>query len=321
MLEYNRFSWWRTTFSLEGTALPRAAARVLLFTGYCAAVQWGFDEAQELSWFQPGSFRLDPVGHAVVGSLLGFLIVFRMNASNMRYWEGRSHWGQIINASRNLVRVGCEHTDGGEELAGLVTGFAISLRRSLQGHRDTEGAELYLPAEVNLQSVTFGNPPTGVAAAISEWIGRHFRAGVIDAQRLRTLEVFLGQLVDAQGGCEKIQKTPMPFAYVAMIKQLIVVYLLTLPLALCEPCGWWSPLLMAVVSLALLGMEEASVEIEDPFGTHDNCLDMGRFTLTIARDCAQLAGRAAHRNASEGADVEGADESRASNRHVVAAGV
>lgn len=309
MLEYNRFSWWRTTFSLKGTALPRAARRVLIFTLYCAAVQWGFATASTHGWFAPGTMRLDPVGHAVVGSLLGFLIVFRMNASNMRYWEGRSHWGDIINSSRNLVRVGCEHTEDGEELAGLVTGFAVCLRRSLQGHRDTEGAELYLPAEVNMQAATFGNPPTAVAAAISEWIGRHFRSGAIDAQRLRTLEVFLGSLVDAQGGCEKIQKTPMPFAYVAMIKQLIVVYLLTLPLALCEPCGWWSPLLMAVVSLALLGMEEASVEIEDPFGTHDNCLDMGRFTLTIARDCAQLANRAAHRDASGSAASDVGDAS------------
>jgi putative membrane protein len=310
MLEYNRFSWWRTTFSLKGTALPRAAARVLFFTAYCAAVTWAFEAAADEAWFVPGSFKLDPVGHAVVGSLLGFLIVFRMNASNMRYWEGRSHWGQVINSSRNLVRVGCEHTVTGEELAGLVTGFAVCLRRSLQGHRDTEGAELYLPADVNLQAATFGNPPTAVAAAISEWIGRHFRAGVIDAQRLRTLEVFLGYLVDSQGGCEKIQKTPMPFAYVAMIKQLIVVYLLTLPLALCEPCGWWSPLLMAVVSLALLGMEEASVEIEDPFGTHDNCLDMGRFTLTIARDCAQLANRAAHRDDSGHATSDVGDGSQ-----------
>ncbi|MFO0919044.1 MAG: bestrophin family ion channel [Planctomycetaceae bacterium] len=80
--------------------------------------------------------------------------------------------------------------------------------------------------------------------------------------------------------CEKIQKTPLPFVYVVMIKQLIAVYLLTLPIVLCDRCGWWSPLLMAVVSLGLFGMEEASVEIEDPFRTDDNCLDLNTYTLT-----------------------------------------
>jgi putative membrane protein len=103
------------------------------------------------------------------------------------------------------------------------------------------------------------------------------------------LEEQLSKLVDAQGGCEKIQKTPLPFAYVAMIKQLILVYLVTLPLVLCERCGWWSPLLLAIIALGLFGMEEASVETEDPFGSDDNCLDLETYSLTIARDTGQLA--------------------------------
>ena len=76
-----------------------------------------------------------------------------------------------------------------------------------------------------------------------------------------------------------------------MIKQLILIYLATLPLVLCERCGWWSPLLILVVALGLFGLEEASVEIEDPFGKDANCLDMETYTLTIARDTGQLAVR------------------------------
>jgi predicted membrane chloride channel (bestrophin family) len=50
---------------------------------------------------------------------------------------------------------------------------------------------------------------------------------------------------------------------------------------------------MAMASLSLFGIEEASVEIENPFGKEDNCLDMAAFTLTIARDTGQMA---AHKN-------------------------
>ncbi|MFM9010374.1 MAG: bestrophin family ion channel [Planctomycetota bacterium] len=72
-------------------------------------------------WFTRSTpIGLDPFGHSVLGSLIGFLIVFRMNASNARYWEGRSLWGQLINASRNLVRAGSEFSSEGVELAGLV---------------------------------------------------------------------------------------------------------------------------------------------------------------------------------------------------------
>lgn len=303
MIEYNRYGWWRNLFSWKGTALPRAVWRIASFTLYAAIVQTIYEAGEILGVLDAQRFLgLDPVGHAVLGSLLGFLIVFRMNASNNRYWEGRSHWGAIINASRNLVRFGAEYTREAEELASLVTGYVICLRRSLQGHRDTEDVDLYLTPEVCAQVHRFGNPPTAIAAAISEWIGRQYRAGIFDTQMARYAEEQLAKLVDSQGGCEKILKTPLPFAYVAMIKQTIFVYLATLPVVLCERCGWWSPLLMAVISFGLLGMEEASVEIEDPFGTDDNCLDMGAYTLTIARDTGQLAQRA-RLQAARSADV------------------
>jgi putative membrane protein len=103
------------------------------------------------------------------------------------------------------------------------------------------------------------------------------------------MEDQLSCMVDAQGACEKIRKTPMPFVYVVMIKQLILVYLLTLPFAVGGRCGWWSPVVMAIVSLGLFGMEEAGVETEDPFGTDENCLDMETYTLTVARDTGQMA--------------------------------
>ncbi len=48
---------------------------------------------------------------------------------------------------------------------------------------------------------------------------------------------------------------------------------------------------MAIVSLGLFGIEEASVEIEDPFGVEENCLDMVTYTVTIARDTGQMASR------------------------------
>jgi putative membrane protein len=113
---------------------------------------------------------------------------------------------------------------------------------------------------------------------------------------VRHLEDLVGRLVDAQGGCEKIQKTPLPFVYVSMVKQLILIYLTTLPVVLCERCGWWSPVLMAAISLGMFGLEEASVEIEDPFGTEDNCLDLRACTMTITRDTAQLAAAGAAQN-------------------------
>lgn len=300
MIEYDRKDWLGTVFSYHGTALRRAGNRVLVMTAYAIVVQaiYSFGISHGGLAF-PGFFGLNPAQHAVLGSLLGFLIVFRMNASNNRYWEGRSNWGSIINASRNLVRVGVAHTHSGAELADLVAGYVICLRRSLQGNMDMEETEVFLPDELRCQAERFGNPPTCVAFAISAWIEREHKAGYLSQQLVRHMEDQLSKLVDAQGACEKIRKTPLPFVYVVMIKQLILVYLLTLPFAVGRECGWWSPVVMAIVAFGLFGMEEAGVETEDPFGTDDNCLDMVTYTLTITRDTGQMAAGKPSRKSDE----------------------
>jgi ion channel-forming bestrophin family protein len=290
MITYDRNRWFNAVFSWRGTALRRAKWRVLAMTSYAFIIQLAHEIGVSLGGVKfRDFFGLDPGQHAVLGGLLGFLIVFRMNASNIRFWEGRTAWGQIINACRNLVRVGVTYTDRGRELAALVSGYVECLRHSLQGSQDMAEIEIHLTKELTQQVIRYGNPPTRVALAISAWIEREFREGQFNPQLVRHMEDQMASLVNCQGACERILKTPLPFAYVVMIKQLVVVYLLSLPFAVANISGWWAPLLMAIIALALFGIEEASVEIEDPFGRGENCLDMEEFTVRIARDVGQMA--------------------------------
>lgn len=290
MILYDRNRWFHAVFSWRGTALRRAKWRVLSITLYAILIQFSYEVGTQYGPFEFRKvFSLDKGQHAVLGSLLGFLIVFRMNASNNRYWEGRTSWGQIINACRNLVRVGVAYTDHGKELADLVSGYAECLRHSLQGNKAMPEIDIYLPEELTRHVRRYGNPPTCVALAISGWIEREFRERSLNPMIVRQMEDQLAAIVNAQGACERILKTPLPFVYVVMIKQLILVYLLTIPFALANASGWWSPALIMIVALGLFGMEEASVETEDPFGADENCLDMETFTMGIARDTGQMA--------------------------------
>src|SRR4051794_14529115 len=228
MILYDRNRWFIALFSWRGTALRRAKWRVLSMTLYAVIIQIAYEVGMSLRGIEVKDlFGLDPGQHAVLGAQLGFLIVFRMNASNNRYWEGRTCWGQIINACRNLVRVGVAYTDRGTELADLVSGYAECLRHSLQGNTDMDEVEAHLPEELTRQVMRYGNPPTRVALAISAWIEREYRERRLHPQIVRQMEDHLAALVNAQGGCERILKTPLPFAYVVMIKQLIIVYLIT----------------------------------------------------------------------------------------------
>jgi putative membrane protein len=103
------------------------------------------------------------------------------------------------------------------------------------------------------------------------------------------MEQAISDLVSAQGGCERIHLTPLPFVYAALIKQLLLVYLLTLPFVLVANMGFAAPLVVGVVGFAMLGIEEAGVEIEDPFGHHPNHLSLDQICENIARDATRLA--------------------------------
>src|SRR5947209_5788868 len=150
MILYDRYRWLNAVFSWRGTALRRAKWRVLSMTAYAFIIQVAYEVGVSMGGVKfKNFFGLDPGQHAVLGALLGFLIVFRMNASNNRYWEGRTCWGQIINASRNLVRVGVAYTDRGAELAGLVSGYAECLRHSLQGNDQMTEIEIYLHEDLS----------------------------------------------------------------------------------------------------------------------------------------------------------------------------
>ena len=288
MIQYPRTSWWKVVLSYRGTVLPSIFGRVMIMIILALAVEYFHFLGVSNKWISSQAGLVEPAGYAVVGSLLGFLIVFRMNSSANRYWEGRSHWGMLINSTRSLARCGAIYAPPAQDLALLIGGYVLSLKQTLRDSRDFEELQSYLPGELYSKAIRFGNPPSAIAAALSQWVADRFQAGQIDSIQVRHMEDLIARMVDSQGGCEKIKKTPLPFVYAAMIKQLILVYLITLPVVLCGRTGWWTPLMVAIVSFGFFGIEEAGVEIEDPFGLDDNCLPLEAICVGIIRDTAQV---------------------------------
>jgi putative membrane protein len=286
LIDYDRTSWWRTCLAFHGTVLPQVLGRVGLLTGFCLFLFL----ADELV-LRPAGIpfpALDHLGHTVLGVSLGMLIVFRTNTSYSRFWEARSHWGSLVNASRNLARGGAVYAGSAAELSRLITAFAIALKEHLRGQRDLSALRQLVSGNLLDIASAAPNPPTLLARAMSEWIAGRLAEGRLDPMQAARLEGLVGALTDAQGACEKILRTPMPFVYAALIKQILLVYLASLPFVLVEVLKIAAPLAVAGVSLGMLGIEEAGVEIEDPFGTCPNHLALDRICETIARDTAAL---------------------------------
>jgi putative membrane protein len=287
MIEYDRNSWWRIAFAWFGTVLPHVLFRVGLLTALALAVAYAYQ------WIPPGRDGVKPglseLGHSVLGVALSMLIVFRTNSSNNRFWEARSLWGSLVNTTRNLARSAAAYAGPADDLAQMIGAYVVMVREQLRGHSDPEVLRPLLPGRLVDRLRGAANPASVLAGLMSEWVNERLRSGRLHPILASRLEEEVSDLLDSQGACEKILKTPLPFVYAALIKQILLMYLVTLPFVLVPRMGYLAPLVVAGVSLGMLGIEEAGIEIESPFGVDPNHLPLERLCEAIGRDAADLA--------------------------------
>jgi putative membrane protein len=279
MIDYDPKAWLRIVVTLRGAVAPRLAVRTAI------AVVLGF-----VAWWAHlnSSLAVPPLAHTLIGAALGLLLVFRTNASYGRYVEARELLGRIVNASRDLVRqmvtyVG-DHPERAALRADVLRWIAAFYRLLVQNVRDErELADLgeRLTPEERAKLEPLRHRPSVVASWISARLQAAHRAGHVEAEPLRAMDANLSALIAALGGCERIRRTPVPFAYAQHIKLFMVLFCYTLPFVMVDTLGIYTPLAAAVLSFALFGIDEIGVEIEDPFGTDPNDLPMERIGDTI----------------------------------------
>lgn len=283
MIDYPRGRWRSLTLAWRGTVLPRTLPWALALTALAVVIKLATQ--QHLI-----TLEVPPLAHNLIGVALGLLLVFRTNASYDRYWEGRKQWGGIVNSSRNLVRAGASYLTpnaAAAELARLVQAFPLALKQHLRGLQTYEELDALLPAPLRA-SLAGVNAPLRITRAMSQLIGQHHSAGTLPPEAARALETYVANLVDHQGACERILRTPVPFAYVVHIRQLLLFYLISLPFVVVPTLGWIGPVAVAFITLGLMGIEEIGVEIEEPFGTDPNDLPLEAMCATIGRDAQAL---------------------------------
>jgi putative membrane protein len=286
VINYDRTRWWRTATSFYGTVLPHTLGRVGLFTLFCLALCLLNDLL--LEDYGLALPALDQLGHTVMGVTMSLLIVHRTTSSNTRYWEGRTAWGAIVNASRNVARQAGTYAPPADEVGRLLAAFAVALRERLRDKDPTEALRPWLSGRLLEDVVNASSPPARLARSLSQWIQARKKLGILDAIAAAEIERQVAALTDAQGACERIQRTPLPFIYASLIKELLVLYLASLPFVVIARMGYAAPLVVAVVALGMLGIEDAGVEIENPFGLTANALPLETICATIARDSAEL---------------------------------
>lgn len=291
MVEYNPKSWLRLIFRWKGSVYSRLFFKMGLSAGL-GLVAVLLNESI--------GFKLPNSAHALVGVALGLLLVFRTNASYDRWWEGRKLLGAMVNRCRDLTRQFATLLPAGkgDEARTLTRHVSLFYQVSALGLRQDRDLQALVSKGVLLEAEKQALEPAGARGPVvlgwmSARLARLAASGELSEWRLMGIDSNLTALQDALGACERIAKTPLPFAYAQHLKALVTLFVMTAPFVLVDPMKWNTPLAMAALAFALFGIDEIGIEIEEPFGQDANDLPIdkiGEGILAATGDVLNHAG-------------------------------
>jgi len=277
MIEYNPKRWSPQLLAIRGSIAPKIILRVGIVVGWTALVV--------LLHRNVRAIEIPPTVHGLIGVALGLLLVFRTNASYDRFWEGRKAWGRILNDARNISRSTRTLLAGHPEIITPVVlwtaAFPYACMHSLRGTRSLGPMLARLPPKAANDALAASHVPLAVATRITAALTDNRPPGTFAERVVVTIDGMVKALIDHIGECERIQNTPLPFAYVVHLRRALALYLVTLPFALVDSFGWLAVPYTLLISYTLLGIDEIGVEIENPFGTDYNDLPLESICATV----------------------------------------
>lgn len=302
MIVHKKISWLRMFLTWRGSILPQIAPRLLAATLFAVCVTLCYDTG-----VLSKSFTLTTLPFTLIGTALAIFLGFRNNSSYDRFWEGRKLWGRMINLTRTLTRqismfvdpesAGLPHDEAEEqainfqhEMVYRLIAYLHAFRHHLRDESDFSDCRPFLSAEEYRSAMADPNPPVAILHHMGKRLRGAWKQSWIDTYHLPTLEQSLLIITDIQGGCERIKKTPIPFAYTVLMHRIVGVYCFALPFGIFGQVGDWTPVVVFLVSYGFLGLDAIGNEIEEPFGLDDNDLPLSTFCNMLERECRHRLG-------------------------------
>ncbi|MEA9652709.1 bestrophin family ion channel [Xanthomonas campestris pv. raphani] len=244
-------------------------------------------------------FRAPALPLTIFGSALALFLGFRANSTYQRWWEGRVLWGQMINASRNLVRL-CVSVLSAPDAAAV--GRSIALRQVAYVHalrcqlrRLPVGVELEPRLDVDEVAavVTRTNVANGLLDTTGRAVEQARRDGWIDSIQQASVERILVDIANAQGGMERLKNTPLPYQYRFYPNLFTRVFCILLPIGLVETLQYATPVGSTVAGLMFLAVLKIGDELVDPFANTIHDLPLDSMCRTVEIDALQAIGERA----------------------------
>lgn len=236
---------------------------------------------------------LNPSVFAILGISLAIFHGFCNNAAYDRFWEGRKLWGTLVWLSRNIARqvLTLPNVSMAEKQAFIrhQIAFVHSLRQQLRGEDNTANLQRLLTVEEQQAVVGQNFIALRLTQIMGQMLANWQDEQKIDVWQWQSLDNTLGEIAHIQAGCERINNTPIPYAYFVLLHRTVYLYCFMLPFGLGNTIGWVTPFVVSFVGYTFMALNEIVDEISEPFGTGENELPLGMMCDTIETQLAMLS--------------------------------
>ncbi|HEA5472627.1 TPA: bestrophin family protein [Salmonella enterica subsp. enterica] len=261
--------WIRLIFVWHGSVLSKIFSRLLLNFLLSIAV------IIMLPWYTMLGIKFTLAPFSILGVAIAIFLGFRNNACYARYVEARHLWGQLMIASRSILRevkTTLPDERGIEDFVRLQIAFAHCLRMTLRRQPQTQVLGNYLDQEALQKVVASHSPANRILLLMGEWLAIRRRS----------------DMSSVLAGCERIANTPVPFAYTLILHRTVYLFCIMLPFALVVDLHYMTPFISVLISYTFIALDALAEELEDPFGTENNDLPLDAICNAIEIDLLQM---------------------------------
>ena len=240
---------------------------------------------------------------SVFGIAVAILLGFRNNEAYNRYWEARTAWGDLTNASRNFATqiTAYIHPPNKQEVSEVASIHSELIYRHLaylnalrlQLRQEITWDELKpLLSDREFQAIS---QAVNKATVLNHWQSQRLRelyqSGWVERQAyiyglMESIKAFYA----AQGTCERIKSTPLPRQYGFFTKAFVWVFILLLPFAIVQQLGWGMLPIYVVLATIFTVTERIGSLTEEPFSGGFVDVAMSAICRNIEIDLRQQLG-------------------------------
>jgi ion channel-forming bestrophin family protein len=275
MIQYNPKEWFSFIFRFHKADTVRKLMPLIIANSVYAGIV-AFIELEVLKLEKSSHLVNLTMVHSLLGLVISLLLVFRTNTAYERWWEGRKHWGSLVNTSRSMAiklnaLLPADAKAERDFFRVAIPNFSFALKNHLRGkllRQEWETNAFFSEGSIRDNE----HVPNQFAALMMNRLAGLQQKGVLLPEHLVLLNPELQNFTDVCGACERIKKTPIPFSYSTFLKKFIFFYIMTLPIGYVFSLGYWIIPVVAFFFYVLASLELIAEEIEDPFGTDANDL-------------------------------------------------